>query len=74
MYLFMKQEMQLRKVQKRRDNFCWNETEEKFHDRYADIEKYETVEINKCVAHVVCLVPNVAGNIHNCNHLRRLVG
>ena len=62
------------KVQKRRDSGCWNETEEKFHDRYVDIEKYETVERSKCVARFVGKGPNRAGSVHNSYCKMRLVG
>ena len=54
-----------RKVQKLQDAHFWNETEEKFHDRYVYIEKYETVERSKCVAHFLGKVPNGAVSINN---------
>ena len=63
-----------REVQKRRDARCWNETEEKFHDRYVDIEKYEMVERSKCVARFVVKVTNGTVSIHNRYRPRRLVG
>ena len=31
-------------VKKRRDAHFWNETEEKFHDWYVDMEKYKTMD------------------------------
>ena len=61
-------------VQKRRDARCQNETEEKFHDQYVDIEKYETVERIKYVARFVGNFPNGAGSVHNFYRPRRLVG
>ena len=51
----------------------WNETEETFHDWCVNIEKYETFERSKIVAHFVCLVPNGAGIIHNSYRPRILV-
>ena len=63
-----------REVQKRRDARCWNETEEKFHDRYVDIDNYETVERSECIARFVSKVTNREGSIHNCYRPRRLVG
>ena len=61
-------------VKTRRDARCWNETKEKFHDRYVYIEKYEKFERSKCVARFVGKVPNREGRIHNSYRERRLVG
>ena len=36
-------------VQKRCDARSWNETEEQLHDRYVEIEKYETAEIKNAL-------------------------
>ena len=47
-----------REVQRHHDARCWNEIEEKIHDWYVDIEKYETVERSKCIAHFVVKVSN----------------
>ena len=63
-----------REVQKRCVARCWNETEEKFYDRYVDIEKYETVERSELVARFVGKFPNISGIIHNSYLPRRLVG
>ena len=61
-------------VQKRRDARCWNEIEGKFHYRYVDIDKYETVERIECVARFVGNVPNGSGSIHNRYFPRGLDG
>ena len=61
-------------VKKRRDAQFWNETEEKFHDWYVDMEKCETVERSECVALFVGEFANGAGSIHNCYRPRTLVG
>ena len=66
--------MQLCKVQKSCDAHCWNETEEKSHDRYVDIEKYKTVERSECVVRFVGKVTKRAGRIHNYYFPRRLIG
>ena len=63
-----------REVQKRSDARFWNETEEKIHDGYVDIEKYETFERRKCIARFVGKFPNGAGIIHNHYRPRILVG
>ena len=61
-------------VQKRCDARCQNETEEKSHNWYIDIKKYETVERSKCVAPFVGKVFNGEGSIHNRYCPRRLFG
>ena len=61
-------------LQKRLDARCWNETEEKFHDQYVKIEKYQMVERSKCVASFVGKVTNGSGSSHNRYRLRILVG
>ena len=66
--------MHLREVQKRCDARCWNETEEKFHDRYVDIEKYETVKRSKYIARFVGTASNRADIIHNYYRPRIFVG
>ena len=70
----MKQKNAAHEVQKRCDARFWNETEEKFHDQYVKIEKYQMVERSKCVASFVGKVTNGAGSIHNSYRPRRLVG
>ena len=61
-------------VQKSRDAHCWNETEEKFHYLYVDIEKYETFERSKCIARFVGKFTNGAGSIHSRYRPSILVG
>ena len=62
------------KVQERLDARCQNETEEKFLDRYVDIDKYETIERSECVAHFLGKSPNRVGIIQDYYSIRRLVG
>ena len=61
-------------VKKRHDARCWNEIEEKLHDRYVDIETYETVERSECIARFLGTVPNRAGRINNSYRAMILVG
>ena len=63
-----------REVQKCCDARCWNEIEEKLHDRYVDIETYETVERSKCIARFLGTVLNRAGRINNSYRTMILVG
>ena len=61
-------------VQRRCNEHLWNETEEKFHYLYVDIDKYETAERSKCVARFVGKFPNGAGGVHYLYRTRILVG